>query len=84
MKTIKKTISIPEEIYKEVQEFSENFSQIVKDALKEYLEKKKKEKILSMAGSLKGWEIKDGLEYEKEIREEDIKTQKEREKSWDI
>jgi len=84
MSVIKKTISIPEEMYKEAQEFSGNFSQIVKDALNEYLKKKKKEKILSMAGSLKDWEVKDGLEYEKEMREEDIKTQKEREKNWDI
>ena len=83
MSVIKKTVSIPEEIYKEAQEFSNNFSQIVKEALKEYLKKKKKEKILSMAGALKDWEIKDGLEYEKNMRKEDIKTQEEREKSWD-
>jgi len=54
--------------------------EIIKETFKEYLKKKKKERILSMAGSLKEWEIKDGLEYEKEIREEDIKTQEEREK----
>jgi len=83
MNVIKKTVSIPEDIYKEAREFSENFSQIVKEALEDYLKKKKKEKILSMAGSLKDWEIKEGLEYENKAREEDIRTQKEREKEWD-
>ena len=83
MGVVKKTISIPENIYKEAREFSENFSHIVKEALEDYLKKKKKEKILSMAGSLKDWEIKDGLEYENKAREEDIRTQKEREKEWD-
>ncbi len=83
MSIVKKTVSIPEEIYKEAQEISNNFSQIVKEALKEYLKKKKKEKILSMAGVLKDWEIEDGVEYEKKMRKEDIKTQKEREQSWD-
>ncbi|WP_029523200.1 type II toxin-antitoxin system CcdA family antitoxin [Persephonella sp. KM09-Lau-8] len=83
MSVIKKTISIPEDVYKEAREFSENFSQIVKEALEDYLKKKKKEKILSMAGSLKDWEIKEGLEYENKAREEDIRTQKEREKEWD-
>ena len=84
MSVVKKTVSIPEEIYKEAREISNNFSQIVKEALKEYLKKKKKEKILSMAGALKDWEIKDGIEYEKKMREEDIETQEKREKSWDI
>ncbi|WP_293444453.1 type II toxin-antitoxin system CcdA family antitoxin [Persephonella sp.] len=82
MGVVKKTVSIPEEIYKEAQEISENFSQIVKEALKEYLKKKKKEKILSMAGTLKKWEVEDGLEYEENMRKEDIETQEEREKSW--
>ncbi len=83
MSIVKKTVSIPEEIYKEAQEISNNFSQIVKEALKEYLKKKKKEKILSMAGVLKDWEIEDGVEYEKKMRKEDIKTQEGREQSWD-
>jgi len=84
MSVVKKTVSIPQEIYEEAQEFSNNFSQIVKEALKDYLKEKKKEKILAMAGALKDWEIEDGLEYEKKMREEDIKTQEEREKSWDL
>jgi len=78
MSAIKKTISIPEELYIEATEFSENFSQIVKEALKEYLKKKKKEKVLSMAGSLKDWEIEDGLEYENKMRKEDIKQDEEK------
>ncbi len=84
MSVVKKTVSIPEEIYKEAREISNNFSQIVKEALEDYLKKKRKEKILSMAGALKDWEIKDGIEYEKKMREEDIETQEKREKSWDI
>jgi len=43
MRVVKKTVSIPEEIYKEAQEISENFSQVVKMALKKYLKKRKKE-----------------------------------------
>ncbi|WP_029520345.1 type II toxin-antitoxin system CcdA family antitoxin [Persephonella sp. IF05-L8] len=84
MSVVKKTVSIPEEIYKEAREISNNFSQIVKEALEDYLKKKRKEKVLSMAGALKDWEIKDGIEYEKKMREEDIETQEKREKSWDI
>ncbi len=84
MRAIKKTISIPEELFIEATEFSDNFSQIVKEALKEYLKKKKKERVLSMAGSLKDWEIEDGFKYENKMREEDIKTQQEREENWDI
>ena len=78
MSAIKKTISIPEELYMEATEFSENFSQIVKEALKEYLKKKKKERVLSMAGSLKDWEIEDGFEYENKMREEEIKQDEEK------
>jgi len=44
----------------------------------EYLKKKKKEKVLSMAGSLKDWEIEDGLEYENKMRKEDIKQDEEK------
>ncbi len=84
MSVVKKTVSIPEEIYKEAREISNNFSQIVKEALEDYLKKKRKEKVLSMAGALKDWEIEDGIEYEKKMREEDIETQEKREKSWDI
>jgi predicted CopG family antitoxin len=86
MSVIKKTISISEDIYKEIQEIenSKNFSKVVQKALKEYLEKRKKEKIMSFAGVLKDWEIEDGKEFVDKIRREDIETQKERENNWDI
>ena len=77
MSVVKKTISIPEDLYKETAEYSKNFSKFVQSALKHFIENKKKEKILSFAGKLSEWEI-NGLEYVKEQREEDIKTQKER------
>jgi len=86
LSVIKKTISIPEEIYEEVKELtsSKNFSKIVQEALNEYLKKKKAEKIMSLAGSLKNWEIKDGKEFVDKIRKEDIEAQNEREKNWDL
>ena len=41
MATIKKTISLPEELYKEAESISNNFSEIVKEALSDYLKRKK-------------------------------------------
>ena len=86
MNVIKKTVSMPEDIYEEIKklENSKNFSQIVKKALREYIEKRKKERIMSFAGVLKDWKIEDGKEFLNEIRKEDIKSQEEREKFWDI
>ena len=78
MSIVKKTVSISDDLYEEVQKFidSKNFSEVVQEALKEYLQKKKKERIVSFAGALKDWKIEDGIEFVDKIREEDVKTQK--------
>lgn len=44
MGLVKTSITIPDEIFRQVKEMSENFSQTVAEALKEYLQKKKSRK----------------------------------------
>lgn len=85
MGIVKKTVSLPQSLYREVEriESSKNFSKVVQRALKEYLEKKKREKILSFAGSLRDWEVGDGREFVEKLREEEIEAERERESSWD-
>ena len=77
MATIKKTISLPEELYKEAENLSHNFSEIVKEALSEYIKKKKIEKALSTAGAFKDMK-ETGIEYVDRIRNEDISLEEER------
>jgi len=62
MTVVKKTVSITEKIYKESVGLSKNFSQTINEALKEYIKKRKREKILSLAGKLKDFE-EDGMEF---------------------
>ncbi|SMO66149.1 hypothetical protein SAMN06269117_1172 [Balnearium lithotrophicum] len=85
MGIVKKTVSLPQSLYREVEriESSKNFSKVVQRALKEYLEKRKREKILSFAGSLRDWEVEDGREFVEKLREEEIEAERERESSWD-
>ncbi len=82
MAVVKKTISLPEELYNEAKNLSKNFSELVKEALEEYLEKKKIEKILSFAGKLKN--LEDGVEFVDRIRNENKILEEKRRKSWDI
>jgi hypothetical protein len=56
MGLVKTSITIPDEIFKQVKETSENFSQTVAEALKEYLQKKKVEKA---KGSFGSWGTRD-------------------------
>ncbi len=77
MAAIKKTISLPEELYKEAENLSNNFSEIVKEALSEYIKKKKIEKTLSTAGAFKDMK-ETGIEYVDKIRNEDISLEEER------
>ncbi len=89
MANIKKTVTIPEHLYKEVISEEENFSRAVQEALKAYLEgrrlrKKKTAKLMSLFGALKSWEISDGKEFVDRIRSETIRTQKKREEWLDI
>ncbi len=77
MVTIKKTISLPEELYKEAENLSQNFSEIFKEALSEYIKKKKIEKALSTAGAFKDMK-ETGIEYVDRIRNEDTSLEEER------
>jgi metal-responsive CopG/Arc/MetJ family transcriptional regulator len=71
MVTVKKTISLPEDLYNEAKSISNNFSELIKEALKEYIQRKKIEKTLSTAGVLK--DLKEtGIEYMDKLREEDL------------
>ncbi len=84
MAVIRKTVSISEDLYKEAIAEDKNFSKIVKEALEEYLKKKRKKKLMLLHGVLKNWEIEDGKEFVDRIREEGLKIQEEREKWLDI
>ena len=77
MKVIRKSVSIPEELYREVIKFESSFSKAVREALDEYIKKRKKEKIMSLAGKLELEE--DGVQIVKRLREDDIGAQEKRE-----
>jgi len=73
----KKTISLPEELYREAEGISHNFSEIVKEALSEYIKRKKIEKTISTAGAFK--DLKEtGVEYVDKMRQEDLSIEEER------
>ena len=80
MPVVKKTVSIPEDLYKESKKFSNNFSKVISEALDEYIKRRKKEKLLSLAGSVNNTE--DGKEFVDRIRNEDLKLERERETTW--
>lgn len=77
MATIKKTISLPKELYEEAENLSHNFSEIIREALSEYIKKKKIEKALSTAGAFRDMK-ETGIEYVDKIRNEDISLEEER------
>lgn len=68
--SIKTSVNVPEDIFTEAKEFSDNFSSIVAEALREYIRKKKIEKALSSFGK---WAERDktSVEIVNEIRKED-------------
>ncbi len=70
MPVVKKTVSIPEDLYKESRKFSNNFSEVIREALDRYIKRNKKEKLLSLAGALNNNE--DGKEFVDRIRSEDL------------
>jgi len=70
MKVVRRSVSIPEELYCEVIKLKSSFSKAVKEALGEYVKKRKKEKIMSLAGKPELEE--DGTKIVKKLREEYI------------
>ncbi len=69
MGLVKTSITIPDEIFKQVKEMSENFSQTVAEALKEYLQKKKVQKAKGSFGSW-GRRDKDSVNIVNELRKD--------------
>jgi len=81
MSVVKKTVSIPKDLYNESKKLSNNFSKVISEALDEYIKRIKKEKLLSLAAALNNNE--DGKEFVDNIRNEDIKLEEERQINWD-
>ena len=80
MAVVKKTISIPEELYQQAISEGRKFSEVVREAIEEYLKDRKRRKALKLWGKLKNWEVGDGREFVGSMREEQIEAQEEREK----
>ncbi|WP_457599796.1 hypothetical protein [Hydrogenivirga sp.] len=78
MVTVKKTVSIPEELYNEAVKEGKSFSKIVGEALREYLRSRRKEKLKSLWGSLNNLGIKEGPEFVDELRMEQLRAQEDR------
>ncbi|MDP3039354.1 MAG: type II toxin-antitoxin system CcdA family antitoxin [Deltaproteobacteria bacterium] len=70
MGLIKTSITIPEEVYKEVKKASKNFSAVATEALKDYLKKEKVQKAIASFGS---WERrpKKSVDFVNEMRREE-------------
>lgn len=68
--SVKTSVNIPDDIFKEVKKLSDNFSSVVAEALTEYLRRKKVEKAMSSFGK---WEERDksSAEIVKDMRKED-------------
>ncbi|MCD6570353.1 MAG: type II toxin-antitoxin system CcdA family antitoxin [Deltaproteobacteria bacterium] len=52
MNTIKTSISIPNQVFQEAKDLSDNFSSLVTEALEEYIRKKKIDRAISSFGKL--------------------------------
>ncbi|WP_147425007.1 hypothetical protein [Hydrogenivirga caldilitoris] len=83
MAVVKKTVSIPEELYREAVREGKSFSKVVGEALREYLKSKRKERLKSLWGTLKDLGIKEGTEFVNELRSEQLKAQEDRERWQD-
>ena len=70
MKTIKTSVTIPDELYREAKSLSANFSAIVSRALREYLQTEKIKKAIDSFGT---WEERESssVEIVNAFREED-------------
>jgi predicted CopG family antitoxin len=69
MGLVKTSITIPDEIFRQAKAMSENFSQVVAEALKEYLQKRKVQKAKGSFGSW-GMRDKDSVDIVNELRKE--------------
>ena len=70
MANVKVTISIPEEIYREVQQMNRKISHVISEALEEHLRKQRIAKAKASFGSWKGFEG-DSTAFVRAIRDKD-------------
>ncbi len=70
MGLVKTSITIPAETFKQAKEMSENFSQTVTEALKDYLHKKKIQKAKGSFGSWSNRD-KDSVDIVNELRKDE-------------
>ncbi len=66
---IKTYITIPDDLFKEAKEFSDNFSALVTESIKDYMRKKKVEKALNSFGKW-GERNEDSVDIVNELRSE--------------
>ena len=66
---IKTFITIPDDLFKEAKEFSDNFSALVTESIKDYMRKKKVEKALNSFGKW-GERNEDSVDTVNELRSE--------------
>jgi len=66
---IKTSITIPDDLFKEAKEFSDNFSALVTESIKDYMRKKKVEKALNSFGKW-GERNEDSVDIVNELRSE--------------
>ena len=66
---IKTSITIPDDLFKEAKEFSDNFSALVTESIRDYMRKKKVEKALNSFGKW-GERNEDSVDIVNELRSE--------------
>ena len=69
----KTSVTIPDDIFEEAKEFSDNFSALVTEAIKDYIRKKKVEKALKSFGQWSDRD-KDSVAIVNDLRSEDKRT----------
>ena len=69
----KTSVTIPDDIFEEAKEFSDNFSALVTEAIKDYIRKKKVEKALNSFGQWSDRD-KDSVTIVNDLRSEDKRT----------
>jgi post-segregation antitoxin (ccd killing protein) len=69
----KTSVTIPDDIFEEAKEFSDNFSALVTEAIKDYIRKKKVEKALKSFGQWADRD-KDSVTIVNDLRSEDKRT----------
>ena len=69
----KASVTIPDDIFEEAKEFSDNFSALVTEAIKDYIRKKKVEKALKSFGQWSDRD-KDSVTIVNDLRSEDKRT----------